>query len=333
MTRAEYLFVIVWIINFIISVLYYLWGALFYVPARERQDKNEEEYLHDNRRTYLIRVIVMVLCPIVGPLFFLVSHLIYMTIFRQEVDLDDVIFSKERVKTNVKADEERERNLVPIEEALAVSDKKNLRMLMLNVIRGDLQDSLESISLALNSEDSETSHYAASVLRDELNDFRVTVQKIYTDMKEEEPDQTDSEEMLIDYMNRILCQKVFTEIEQAKFVMMMEEAAESLYQKNASRLLPQRYEAVCLRLLEQKQFDKVSIWCERLVTSRGLATLMRSSPRPWRSCACGRQAWRVQPERQRPQPSACVPQRLSEPSPERPQPELAPRRRQELRQP
>ena len=107
---------------------------------------------------------------------------------------------------------------------------------MLNVIRGDLQDSLESISLALNSEDSETSHYAASVLRDELNDFRVTVQKIYTDMKEEEPDQTDSEEMLIDYMNRILCQKVFTEIEQAKFVMMMEEAAESLYQKNASRL-------------------------------------------------------------------------------------------------
>lgn len=265
MTRAEWLFVIVWIINLIVSILYYLWGALFYVPAREHQDKDEEEYLHDNRRTYLIRVIVMVLCPVIGPLFFLVSHLIYMTIFRQEVDLDDVIFSKERVKTNAKADEERERNLVPLEEALAVSDKKNLRMLMLNVIRGDLQDSLESISLALNSEDSETSHYAASVLRDELNDFRVNVQKIYADMKEEEPEQTDSEEMLIDYMNRILCQKVFTEIEQAKFVQMMVEAAQSLYQKNAAKLLPQRYEAVCLRLIEQKQFEQADTWCERLV--------------------------------------------------------------------
>lgn len=264
MTRAEWLFVIVWIINFIISVLYYLWGALFYVPAREHQDKDEAEYLHDNRRTYLIRVIVMVLCPIIGPLFFLISHLIYMTIFRQEVDLEDVIFSKERVKTNAKADEERERNLVPLEEALAVSDKKNLRMLMLNVIRGDLQDSLESISLALNSEDSETSHYAASVLRDELNDFRVKVQKIYTDIKEEKPEQTDSEEMLIDYMNRILCQKVFTEIEQAKFVNIMVEAAESIYQKNASRMLPQRYEAVCLRLIEQKQFERADLWCERL---------------------------------------------------------------------
>ena len=264
MTRAEWLFVIVWIINFIISVLYYLWGALFYVPTRERQDKDEAEYLHDNRRTYLIRVIVMVLCPIIGPLFFLISHLIYMTIFRQEVDLEDVIFSKERVKTNAKADEERERNLVPLEEALAVSDKKNLRMLMLNVIRGDLQDSLESISLALNSEDSETSHYAASVLRDELNDFRVKVQKIYTDINEEKPEHTDSEEMLIDYMNRILCQKVFTEIEQAKFVNIMVEAAESIYQKNASRMLPQRYEAVCLRLIEQNQFEQADLWCERL---------------------------------------------------------------------
>lgn len=264
MTRAEWLFVIVCIINFIISVLYYLWGALFYVPAKERQDKDEAEYLHDNRRTYLIRVIVMVLCPIIGPLFFMISHLIYMTIFRQEVDLEDVIFSKERVKTNAKADEERERNLVPIEEALAVSDKKNMRMLMLNVIRGDLQDSLESISLALNSEDSETSHYAASVLRDELNDFRVNVQKIYTDMKEEKPEHTDSEEMLIDYMNRILCQKVFTEIEQAKFVNIMVETAESIYQKNASRMLPQRYEAVCLRLIEQNQFEQADLWCERL---------------------------------------------------------------------
>ena len=81
-------------------------------------------------------------------LFFACSQLVYRTIFRQEVDLEDVIFSKERIKTHLKADEERERNMVPIEEALAVSDRKNLRMLMMNVIRGDLKDSLESIMLA-----------------------------------------------------------------------------------------------------------------------------------------------------------------------------------------
>ena len=29
-------------------------------------------------------------------------------------------------------------------------------------------------------------------------------------------------------------------------------------------MLPQRYEAVCLRLIEQKQFEQADLWCERL---------------------------------------------------------------------
>lgn len=99
--------------------------------------------------------------------------------FRQNVDLEDVIFSKERVKTHLRADEEREGNLVPIEEALAISDKDSLRTLVMNVVRGDVQNSLASISLALNSEDTETSHYAATVLRDALNDFRKRAQELY----------------------------------------------------------------------------------------------------------------------------------------------------------
>ena len=108
---------------------------------------------------------MMFLCPVVGPLFFLAGLVFNKVFFRQNVDLEDVIFSKERVKTHLRADEEREGNLVPIEEALAISDKDSLRTLVMNVVRGDVQNSLASISLALNSEDTETSHYAATVLR------------------------------------------------------------------------------------------------------------------------------------------------------------------------
>ena len=53
------------------------------------------------------------------------------------------------------------RNVVPLEEAIRISDKKNKRALLLNVIKGDVQESLASISLALNNEDSEVAHYAA----------------------------------------------------------------------------------------------------------------------------------------------------------------------------
>lgn len=217
-------FVILWIVNALIALVYLLVGIFLYVPACDLKREQGEEIQYDNRRAFFIRFIVMVLCPVVGPAFFLCSYLIYKTVFRQAVDLEDVIFSKERVQTHLKADEERERNMAPLEESLAVSDKRNMRMLMLNVIRGDMQKSLESITMALNSEDSETSHYAASVLRDELNDFRSNVQKMYTQMQQETETETECEEMLIDYMNRILSQKIFTTMEQTKYVNMLEEA-------------------------------------------------------------------------------------------------------------
>lgn len=264
MTGEELFFVIVYLVNMVVSVLYLLWGICIAVSSGRAVQEEKTPVLHDNRRAYVIRFVVMLLCPVVGPLFFLGSHLIFFLFFRREVDLEDVIFSKEKTRQHLKADEERERNIVPVEEALVVSDQKNLRGLMLNVLRGDIQESLEAITLALDSEDSETSHYAASVLRDELNEFRTYVQKLYGGMKNEEEDETDCEEMLISYMNGVLKQKVFTGVEQSRFVEMMDEAAQELYRKNPAKMTPAYYEAVILRSLELKLFEQAELWCQRL---------------------------------------------------------------------
>ncbi len=266
LSREELLFLIICILNLLVAVIYLLYGIGIVGTVHGRQEKEVErtDKKKENRRTYLIRFIVMVLCPVIGPLYFLISYLVYITIFRQSVDLEDVVFSKERVKTRLKADEERERDMVPLEEALSVSDKKSVRMLMLNVIRGNVKESMETIMTALDSEDSETSHYAASILLDELNEFRMNVQKLYSEIKAEEDDETESEEMLIDYMDMVLGQKVFDQMEQERFVQMMDEAGESLYKKDAVRLTPERYESLCLKLLERKEFEKVKKWCTRL---------------------------------------------------------------------
>lgn len=266
LTREEVLFLIVWILNLLISVAYYCWGVIIYVPAHESMEPDDPDYEkdYDNRRTYMIRLIVMVLCPVVGPCFFLGGFLVYKTIFRQSVDLEDVVFSKDRIKMRLKADEERERDMVPVEEALAITNKKNLRTLMISVLLRDIQDSLESITLALNSKDSETSHYAASVLRDELNEFRVNVQEVREKIDEENEDETECEQMLIDYMNTILKQKVFTNLEQQRFVQILDETAEILYHKDCLKLSPERYEGVCLRLLEQEKYEECEKWCSRI---------------------------------------------------------------------
>lgn len=264
MTDKECFFVIVCLVNAAISVLYLVWGICVAVPAKNAAQGEENPVLHDNRRAYVIRFIVMLLCPVTGPLFFPGSHLLFLLFFRREVDLEDVVFSKERIRQHLKADEERERDIVPVEEALAVSDQKYLRGLMLKVLRGDIQESLEAITLALDSEDSETSHYAASVLQDELNEFRTYVQKLYVEMQHEEEDETDCEEMLIGYMDAVLKQKVFTGVEQSRFVEMMDEAAQELYRKDIAKMTPAYYEAVILRSLELKLFEQAGVWCQRL---------------------------------------------------------------------
>lgn len=260
LTREGY-FVLILVINLFVAILYLIFGIIE-VTARK---KDETEILHDNRRTYLLRFLIMVFCPVIGPLFLFLAWLLYRTIFRFRVDLSDVTFSKDQVQTQVKADEERERNLIPVEEAVFVNDKRSQRMAMMNIIKGDMQGSLSSIALALNSEDSETAHYAASALSDILNEFRQEVHKRNQYIQEEEPDETGCEEKLLDYMDVVLKQGVFTNVEQERFVHIMENAAENLYEKNSGKFTESRYESICLRLLETGDFENSEKWCMRLL--------------------------------------------------------------------
>lgn len=258
MTEMEWTFLIVLIMNTVISVLYYVCGILF---------SKKGAY---NKGSYLMNTVVMILCPVVGPMFFLCGQLAYYIFFKQDVDLEDVIFSKNRVKTQVRADAEREGNLVPIEEALAICDKDSLRTLVMNVVRGDIQNLLASIALALNSEDTETSHYAATVLRDALNDFRQRAQELYNAMKKLDEENKKEEageyaKLLLEYMNGVLCQNVFHDMEQRTYVEMMETAAGYLYENAGESLSSQYIEWICLRLLKIEEFDKMKQWCLRSV--------------------------------------------------------------------
>ena len=247
MTGQVHLLIILLVCNTLIAIIYLLWNLL------KKKEKN---------RSCWFRTIVMILCPVVGPCFFLFSYLLFRIFFSKPVDLADVIFSKERVSTYVHA-EENERNLVPLEEAIEITDTENLRSLMMNVVRGDIQKSLAAISLALNSEDTETAHYAASVLQDALNDFRMNVQKQYQMILSQDSSETGQAEMLLEYMDQVLAQHVFTDMEQKSYVQMMNQVCEILFARDRGRMTSPLYEAVSLRLLEIEDFDECEKWCER----------------------------------------------------------------------
>lgn len=241
-------FIVLVVINTLVAAGYLAWNRI----------QNKERPL-----SYISKGMVMILCPVFGALFVFLGYIIYRCFFSQEADLEDVIFKKDRVKTFTHADEERGRTVVSMEEALAVTDKDNLRTLMLNVVRGDVRESLKAISLALNSEDSETSHYAASVLQDALNDFRTTVQKCYNEIQKREDNRGEYIRILIDYMDQVLRQQVFTDMEQRSFVEQMDSVCELLYMEQPEQMTSRHYEAVSMRLLEIREFDRCRIWCGR----------------------------------------------------------------------
>ena len=248
MTGKERIVLIILAVNILVVLIYVIAGYL---------RKKEKKF------SIAMKAMVMLLCPVVGAVFLVLGELFFRLFFAQAMDLDDVIFSKDRVKTYLHPDEERERNLVSVEEALAITDKENLRELMLNVVRGDVRNSLASLSMALNSVDSETAHYAASVLQDILNDFRANVQKRYQEILQGSDNRVLLAAELIDYMNQVLEQKVFTGLEQKSMTDLMEQVCEILYKEDKEKMMSSHYEAVSMRLLDVRDYEKCRKWCER----------------------------------------------------------------------
>lgn len=249
MTMLTFFYIVIGI-NAFIALCYLLWGFICV--------HNKEH----GRLLCFIRFMVMIVCPVIGILYFVCSNLFHKLFFHKDVDLSAVIFNKEKIRQVERSDMEREINFAPIEEAIAVSDYKNQRQLMMNVLRSDIRSSLGSISLALNSEDSEVSHYAASALRDELGDFRSTVLKMQKNLHSKEQYVPAECCRLIEYMHPVLIQEIFPEPEHKGYVLIFEEAVSTLYNSHPDMVKNKYYEWLIDQLLLIHDTDAAKKWCD-----------------------------------------------------------------------
>ncbi|MCF2656379.1 hypothetical protein [Lacrimispora saccharolytica] len=257
MNSDKYLrwFIIFLIVNLIVSLLYLLFGMIFNRTSRKK---------------VAMRSLIMLYAPGIGPLLFFISYLFYRLLFYRKVDLSDVVFSKEKSKELVRINEDKERDFVPVEEAIEVADKGELRELVLNMAQGDYSESLSAINMALNAEDTETSHYAASILQDAINDFRMLVRKenarIY-DIDEE--DESKREQLIYDikklfvYMNKVLEQHILSKLEQNGYTDILDKLLEKYYRLAGASITSEMYESMALRLIETEKYDRARSWCER----------------------------------------------------------------------
>lgn len=249
MRQSVILFVFLLVLNLCITIGYIAWN---YIRQKEM------------KLSIWMKAGLMLVCPVVGVSFWVLAYGLYWLFMSQAMDLEDVIFKKEKSKNAMKPDEEREKNIASLEESLLISEKHDLRNLMMNIVKGEYKDSLAAISLALNSEDSETSHYAASILQDVLNEFRADVQiKYKTCQNPEEESCLENCLSLIEYMNPIVDKKVFSDMEQHSMVEQMEAVCQQAWEIDPSKIQSRIYECVSMRLLEIKEYELCRKWCLR----------------------------------------------------------------------
>lgn len=240
------------IINTIIVIAYFIYGC---IVTREKGALSK----------YVILSIFMFLCPVVGVLFLGFGTLFYRMFYDSNIDLAAITFSKERVEVLERPDEETELNLVPMEEAIMIDDKESLRQLLLNVLRGDMSKSINAVTKALNSSDSEASHYAASAIMDIMNDFQNTIQKFQAQL-ESNPNDIEVIQLYIEYLIKMLCTNFLSDLEQKTYVYMLLHICEDLYDKNP-KAVKVFYETNLIDLLVKiGDIQTAQNWIEHLIT-------------------------------------------------------------------
>lgn len=253
--------IVVIVISTLLDVLYLFW-SLNKNRAYEQRNMDGD---FDDKRTWMI-FWMMVATPVIGPIFFGGAKLFRYAFFRSKGNLEGAAtFDKTRVESRNPANLERDMNLVPMEEALAVSDKGGLRSLMLSVVKGDVTQFLSSIAKALNSEDTETAHYAASVLRDEINNFSAHVTETLNGIKEADTiEKVALCQHLLAYMNVFLEQNVFVGIERENYVTTLEEVGETYYTTAQAEMTVEEFSWIVTQLMNVGRIEACQKWCDRM---------------------------------------------------------------------
>ena len=244
-------------INTMIAAGYLIYGLAFKV----KKEKDEKDPVR-----YVILSLFMLLCPVIGPAFLGFGNLFYHLFFDTSIDLAAITFSKKRVDVVERPDESDEINLIPMEEAIMINDKENLRNLLLTVLRGDVKKSINAVTKALNSSDSEASHYAASAIMDIMNEFQKTLQKFYAQM-DAEPDDTEVMVLYINYLSEMLGAGFLSELEEKTYIYSLQKVCERLFHADQTQLKLMHYTALISLLTKINDLQSSELWIQRFTTN------------------------------------------------------------------
>lgn len=210
-------------------------------------------------RPALCKAIIMLLTPPFGVICFFVNFVIGLFDRKSDLDYLELTFSKEKKEFASQTDYETEKEFVPLEEALIISDVQDKRRALLNVLKADVRNNMKSLVKALDNEDSETAHYAASALMDVLQQYSKKLSKLSIKFKEN-PEDYDINKEYADTTFQYISSGVLGEIEVKKYARLYIDLIENMNKYHPDSLETDQYKNIVDCLVIIGNYESADKW-------------------------------------------------------------------------
>lgn len=240
------------IVNTIVSL-----GIVIYGLITKKQQKS----------LYVMMGLISMLCPVIVPSFLLCSKFAQKLLKNTDSDMSEISFDKEREKTVNDSDVELEMNFTSLTEAQVFSKSKELRSLIMNVLKKRTSNIAGALKIVIDHPDTEASHYAAVAIQDELNEFRNNISQMAYDLAKN-PDDVELNINLLKLYYEELRMNIFSENEKKQHVYSAVGVAQNLYEHNLWHMLAIHYLWVVEMLLEVDGLEDVRDWVDRVRMNR-----------------------------------------------------------------
>jgi hypothetical protein len=211
----------------------------------------------------LVHFCIMLFCPVVGPLYFL-GEFIFALVFTKQKELAyrDISFDSTRHDKKIKGVFLEEVDILPLDEAFSISNKKDRRRALLTTIKRDFEANIPSVRRGINNDDSETSHYAASLILTLNTRYLNLLQKARLEHERTE-NQPQAARHYLDVLSEYLRSNIIDEVDSEKYVKIFVDTLSWLFANYADVVAQEDYVFVISLLIDYKQYEKAAMWIAR----------------------------------------------------------------------
>lgn len=139
---------------FNVLMMYFLIVCIYLIIQYRKDQKN-----------FIVKMLIAIFCPFIG---LIILYFMFHNVKNNEQFIPDGLIKKGEEKTEIlrKVDVEKETSIVPMKDALLLNDRQTKRKMLLDILKNDTFHHIGILQSALENDDNETSHYAATAIQD-----------------------------------------------------------------------------------------------------------------------------------------------------------------------